>query len=132
MKTEGMKKGKMSVMRKSSIAEAKVRRKVNKNWKIVEAKRNYKSAAVWQASGNATAMIQNECFDGILLQLNERNDSKSYNTQKRILRRIVEKRQAQSIHRALGRTEDRFATSMRNRSISRSVSDIRRFQYWLN
>lgn len=109
--------------------EADARRKVNAEWERVASLRRYKRAAVKHACDSATAMIQNECFDGILMQLNSRSESKSNNSQKRVLRRIIEKRQAQSIHRSIGRTIDRFSNYMQTRSISRSVSELRRCQY---
>lgn len=114
---------------KQMVVEANARRKVNKNWAEVEHKRRYKRAATFQACVNTTSLIEAECFDGILLQLNERNESKSYNSQKRILRRIVEKRQAQSVHRAIGRSRDRFVNHMTNCNISKSVRDLHRMSF---
>lgn len=116
-------------MKNKQQTEAKARRKINKSWEHVETKRRYKRAATHQACMNTTSIIVAECFDGILLQLNERSDSKSYNYQKRILRRIVEKRQAQSIHHTIGRSRDRFANHMRNHSISKSVKELRKIQF---
>ena len=114
---------------KKRQAEANARRKVNEKWECVESLRCYQKAAVREGCNNITATIEEECFDGILLHLSSRSESKSYNSQKRILRRIVEKRQAQSIHRTIGRTTDRFSTHMKVRSISSSVSELRRSQF---
>ena len=114
---------------KKRQAEANARRKVNEKWECVESLRCYQQAAAREGCNNITATIQKECFDSILLQLNSRNESKSYNTQKRILRRIVEKRQAQLIHHTIGRTIDRFSTHMRTRSISQSVSELQHLQF---
>lgn len=109
-------------------AEANARRKVAKNWELIATTAKYKFASTKQACRDITSLIIDECFDGILLDLNERSSSKSYNVQKRILRRIVEKRQAQSIHRTLGRTHDRFSNHMEHYSISRSVKAINNYR----
>lgn len=114
---------------KKRQAEANARRKVNEKWECVESLRCYQQAAVREGCNNITETIQKECFDSILLHLSSRNESKSYNTQKRILRRIVEKRQAQLIHHTIGRTIDRFSTHMKTRSISWSVGELRHRQF---
>lgn len=114
---------------KKRQAEANARRKVNEKWECVERLRCYQQAATREGCSNITATIQEECFDSILLHLSSRSESKSYNTQKRILRRIVEKRQAQLIHHTIGRTIDRFSTHMKTRSISQSVSELQHLQF---
>lgn len=76
----------------------------------------------------ATRKIEEELFDGIFLSLNERNSKKSYNVQKRILRRIVEKRMAQTTRKNVGRTEGMFANYQLRRSASKSMGDIRKLQ----
>lgn len=122
MKTK--KQNKELQLLKKRKAEANARRKVNEYWEKVEEGLNYKRAAVKQACKNATGTIRNECFDGMTLHLNPRSESKSYSSQKRILRRIVEKRQAQSIHHAIGRTINRFSNRMRACCISESVYQL--------
>ena len=124
-----MKSKKQQERNKQIIREANARRKVNKSWEQVENKRRYKYAVISQLCGDTTTMIEEECFDGILLQLNERNESKSQNTQKRLLRRIIEKRQAQSIHKAIGRTCDRFVNHMQTLNTSRSIKELHRMQF---
>ena len=76
--------------------EAKARRKVNEDWHRVESTGKYHKAAVRMAGWNTTDRIANEVLDGIFLSLNARNREKSVSKQKRLLRRIVEERQAQS------------------------------------
>ena len=116
---------------KQVAAEANARRKVNKSWTQEERRRRYKQAAIAQACAKATALIATECFDGIILQLNDRNESKSYSSRKRILRRVIEKRQAQSVHRTIGRTCNRFANHMTIRSVSKSVGDLHRLSFYV-
>lgn len=116
-------------MSKKEKLEANARRKVNKNWQRVEKQQNYRCAATWLACKKTTSTIKDECFDGIFLQLNERSDAKSYSSKKRLLRRIVEKRQAQSIHRSIGRSVDRFSNHMKARSICDCVDQLHRHQF---
>lgn len=126
-KTKRQSKG-LQLLKKRQ-AEANARRKVNKKWVCLEGLRCYQQAATREGCSNITATIQKECFDSILLHLSSLSESKSYNTQKRILRRIVEKRQAQLIHRTIGRTIDRFSKHMETWSISRSVGELRHRQF---
>lgn len=78
--------------------EAKARRKVNEDWRKVESTSIYRKAATRKAGWNTTDRIADEVLDGIFLSLNTRNEDKSASEQKRLLRRIVEKRQAQAVH----------------------------------
>ena len=110
--------------RKQRQIEANARRKVAKKWARLANSIKYKLMAANQACNDVTSEIVNECFDGILLDLNERNCDKSYNVQKRLLRRIIEKRQAQSVHRTMGRSLDRYSSHLVNCCISKSVKEI--------
>ena len=49
--------------------------------------------------------------------------AKSYSVQKRILRCIVEKRQAQKTHRKVGRTENRFTNIYSVTYTSKSINE---------
>ena len=89
------------------VKKAKARRKVNEDWQRVESTCKYREAAVRRAGWNTTDRIANEILDGILLSLNTRNREKSASEQKRLLRRIVEKRQAQSVHAITGKDRNR-------------------------
>ena len=82
----------------SRAKEAKARRKVNEDWKRVESTGKYRRVAVRGAGWNTTDRIADEVLDGIFLCLKVRDGEKSVSEQKRLLRRIVEKRQAQAIH----------------------------------
>lgn len=76
-----------------------------------------------------TQRIEKEVLDGIFLNLNSKVQSQSTKVQNRILRRIVEKRQAQANHKKNGRTED--LTSIRCSIVgSRScMEDIRKKRF---
>lgn len=90
--------------------EAKARRRVNENWKRIEFTNKYLKATAQQVGRNTTDKIAEEVLDGIFLNLNARNSEKSASEQKRLLRRIVEKRQAQAIHAKTRRSRSRKAT----------------------
>ena len=87
--------------------EAKARRKVNEDWQRVESTGKYRKAAVRMVGWNTTDRIANEILDGIFLSLNTGNSRKSVSKQKRLLRRIVEKRQAQALHAKTRKSRDR-------------------------
>ena len=86
------------IAERSRANEAKVRRKVNEDWQRIESTGKYRKAVARGAGWNTTDRIADEVLDGIFLSLNLRNDEKSESEQTRLLRRIVEKRQAQAIH----------------------------------
>lgn len=91
---------------KSKKAEANARRKVNKSWEKVEHTPRYRSASAKYVCDTITRKIEIEVLDGILLNLSIKSQSKSPSVQNRMLRRIVEKRQAQANHKKFGRIED--------------------------
>lgn len=109
---------------KKSKKEANARRAIAKKWQSLSHRRAYKRASAKTYCKLTTDTIKEELFEGIILNLNESNNEKSYKTKIKILRRIVEKRQAQSIHRRIGRTESRFASYLTKQSISKSIQDI--------
>lgn len=87
--------------------EAKARRKVNEDWQRVESTGKYRKALAREVGRNTTDRIADEVLDGIFLSLNTRNSRKSVSEQKRLLRRIVEKRQAQALHAKTRKSRDR-------------------------
>ena len=108
------------------------RRKINKNiakrWAIVGNCMRYKRAAVREASRNSLDDIKEEAFDGILIALSPHNSGKSLNVQKRVLRRIVEKRQAQIAHRYMGHTDDLTASHLASVYSSKCIKMLRQYQ----
>jgi len=109
-------------------AEANARRKVAKSWELVARGIKYRKAAAKESCGRLTQILEDELFDGILLNLKGRNGMKSYACQKRILRRIVEKRQAQSAHRRAGRSGNRFTKQLQHYCASQSLGCLQRYQ----
>lgn len=124
--SKSSKSKKQKVNRKQ--AEANVRRKVAKSWVFLAHGVKYQKAAVCESCQHATKKMEAELFDGILLNLRDKNSIKSYSEQKRILRRIVEKRQAQQARRNVGRLKDRFTNHMLRHCTSKSLSELKRYQ----
>lgn len=112
--------------------KANSNRKLAKKWASLSQWKKYKETAAKHSCILTTMQIEDELFDGILLNLCGRNCVKSKNTQKRILRRIVEKRQAQKAHQQIGRTEDRYASHMLQSCASKSMHDLQRYQICVN
>lgn len=108
-------------------AEAKAQRVLNENWERLERSAKYQKSAAKMSCSHLTQTIKEELFDGILLNL--RGDDKSYRCQKRTLRRIVEKRQAQSMHRIVGRSGDRYASHMLHHYVGESMSQLNRHMW---
>lgn len=116
------KKGiKLNARQKHIQAEADARRKVAQKWEYLSHSTKYQSAAAKTSSHSLTQTLKEELFDGIFLNLHGDVANRSYRNQKRTLRRIVEKRQAQSTHRIMGRTEDRYAHYVQHLCISHSI-----------
>jgi len=105
--------------------EADARRKVAQAWAKIGEGKKYRKAAAREASRATTAEIRAELFDGILLQLSPSYADRSIAIQKRVLRRIVEKRQAQAMLRETGRSDDLFASYIACRATSRCMRRLR-------
>ena len=114
---------------KSKKAEANARRKVNKSWEKLEHTPRYRSASAKCVCGTITRKIEIEVLDGILLNLSIKNQAKSPSVQNRILRRIVEKRQAQANHKKFGRTEDLTSIHISITGTSRCMEAIRKKRF---
>lgn len=114
---------------KNKKAEANARRKVNKSWKKVEHTPRYRSASAKYVCDTITRKIEIEVLDGILLNLSIKSQTKSPSIQNRILRRIVEKRQAQANHKKFGRTEDLTSIHISIAGTSRCIEAIRKKRF---
>ena len=109
--------------------EANARRKVNKSWEKVEHTPRYRSASAKYVCDTITRKIEIEVLDGILLNLSIKSQTKSPSVQNRILRRIVEKRQAQANHKKFGRTEDLTSIHISITGTSRCMEAIRKKRF---
>lgn len=104
------------------------RKQIADGWMHVEKGERYQRFALKESCYRITDNIKEEMMDGIFLSLNERNDSKPYSVQKRTLRRIAEKRQAQAVHHTIGHTHNSYAQHMTRTSVSKCMEAIRRRQ----
>ena len=109
--------------------EANARRKVNKSWEKVEHTPRYRSASAKYVCDTITRKIEIEVLDGILLNLSIKSQTKSPSIQNRILRRIVEKRQAQANHKKFGRTEDLTSIHISITGTSRCLEAIHKKRF---
>lgn len=107
-------------------AEADARRRTNKRWERVEISDRYRKAVAEELCNVTTNKIEIEVLDGILLNLNIRNQVKPSRVQDRILRRIVEKRQAQASHKKHGRSKDLTTVHITLTCTSKCMEDIRK------
>ena len=114
---------------KSKKAEVNARSKVNKSWEKVEHTQRYRTASAKEVCETITKKIEVEVLDGILLNLSIKSQGKSMSVQNRILRRIVEKRQAQANHKKHGRTEDLTSIHITITSTSRCMEAIRKKRF---
>ena len=114
---------------KNKKAEANARRKVNRSWEQVEHTPRYRFASAKEVCDTITKKIEVEVLDGILLNLSVKSQAKPTSVQNRILRRIVEKRQAQANHRKHGRSEDLTSIHISITSTSRCMETIRKKRF---
>lgn len=108
--------------------EANARRKVAKSWALIGAGNKYQKAAVRESCSLITSEIKENFINGSYLDLREKNSVKSDNVQKRILRKVVEKRQAQALHRITRHTQDLFASHCVRECCSKSMKEINLFR----
>lgn len=125
MKTSKVRKGKKDIHKR---AEAKVRRMIAKRWLILGYSVKYQKAAAKELCHRINLKLKDELFDGILLNLYDRHSKKPYNAQQKILRRIVEKRQAQMAYRKTGHTDDLFARCVSKACFSKSIGYFKAYQ----
>lgn len=123
------KKASQKQIMKNKKAETNARRKVNKSWEKVEHTPRYRSASAKYVCDTITRKIETEVLDGILLNLSIKSQTKSPSIQNRILRQIVEKRQAQTNHKKFGRTEDLTSIHISITGTSRCMEAIRKKRF---
>lgn len=123
-----MKKTKSNPVMKSA---KKINNATNKRWQMLEESNRYKNAVAVVKSRKATSKIKDELLDGIFLDLNERNQDKSWGVQKRVLRRIVEKRQAQVSARVHGSHVGRYVSYQVGKSTRKCLESINRSRHAL-
>ncbi|MCM1078329.1 MAG: hypothetical protein NC344_00940 [Bacteroidales bacterium] len=118
-------KNMQKVVTYSRKADAKIRRNINKRWRMLEKSPRYRSAVTREVFCTTMRKIEVEVLDGIFLNLKMKSREKSPSVQDRILRRIIEKRQAQANHRKNGRSEDLTSVHVSITCTSRCMERIR-------
>lgn len=93
-------------------------------WLRVESTEKYRNYVALVTCCKITESLKLELLDGVSIVLNERNSNKSDKKKRRIMRRIVEKRQAQAAHQKLGRTKDLFVTNIERSNVSRCMYEF--------
>ena len=112
---------------KSTIKSSPSKRKLkaaknsNKSWLYIQSSDKYRNHVAIETCRRITESLK---YDGMSIVLNERNCAKSEKMQKRIMRRIIEKRQAQATHHKLGRTTDMFVPSIERANVSRCMYEF--------
>lgn len=106
-----------------------INKRTNERWGCVEKTAKYRKAAIRETCYETTKRIEIEVLDGLLLNLNTRNTDKPMSVQKRLLRRIVEKRQAQANHRKNGRSEDLASLRITISCTSECLANINRKRF---
>lgn len=91
---------------RNKAKEAKARKIVAKAWQRKSETLCYRTATVKELCGKAMAELNRDLFDGIQLHLNARNRKKSLSYQKRLVRKIIEKRMSQAVHQVMGHEYD--------------------------
>jgi len=103
----------------------KYQKETNKRWMFLENTSKYRTTIAKDIGNKITKTLKSELLDGLFITLKDRNRSKSGSQQTRIVRRIVEKRQAQAAHHKIGRTNDLYASNVSRRNASICMLAIR-------
>ena len=103
----------------------KYQKDTNKRWMFLESTNKYRKSVARETGDRTTKALKSELLDGLFISLNERNNSKSGSQQTRIVRRIVEKRQAQATHHKIGRTDNLYASNVSRKNASICMLAIR-------
>lgn len=106
----------------------RIAHRLAKAWESVSKMACYKYASARESNRKIISDAKEVLYDGILLSLNHRNNDKSSSVQQRLLRRIIEKRQAQAIHRIAGRSQGRLVRRMTRAYSSRCMLKLYRYQ----
>ena len=93
-------------------------------WLYIQSTAKYRNYVALETCRRITESLKAELYDGVSIVLNERNSGKSDKIQKRIMRRIIEKRQPQAAHRKLGRTADLFLPNIERVNVSRCMYEF--------
>ena len=108
----------------TSKRKSKAVKNANKGWLFVQSSDKYRNHVALETCQKITETLKSKLYDGISIVLSSRNSAKSEKIQKRIMRRIIEKRQAQATHHKLGRTADLFVPNIERANVSRCMYEF--------
>ena len=107
----------------------RIRKRLLKSWTKIACGIGYKYAATEETYKNSMQEIEDEMSDGgKLLPLSSRYRNKSINVRKRVMRRIIEKRQSQMAHRFFGHTDNLLTKRIANVFSKRCMKEVSRHQ----
>lgn len=105
-------------------AEAKARKRIAEQWEHTLSTASYRLWAATAYSKLKCSRLKAELFCDSLPKAIDRRNGKSSASLKRALRRIVEKRQAQAIHKMLGHSESLLYASLVNKCTSLCMEEL--------
>ena len=108
----------------TSKRKLKAAKNSNNSWLYIQSSDKYRNHVAIETCRRTTESLKLELYDGMSIVLNERNCVKSEKMQKRIMRRIIEKRQAQAAHHKQGRTADLFVPNIERANVSRCMYEF--------
>ena len=107
----------------------RIRKRLLKSWTKIACGIRYKYAATEEMYRNTMQEMENQMSDGVIqLSLSSRYRDKSINVQKRVLRRIIEKKQSQMAHRFFGHTDNLLTKRIANVFSKRCMKEVSRHQ----
>lgn len=95
-------------------------------WQRKGRTRDYRRAASKAVTNRVDRMIAEDVLDGVPLSLGVARNGATAGVQRRVLRRIVEKRQAQAICRVWGNNAGLFGERLTRRRTGRCISELQR------
>ena len=110
------------------LSKETLRVTLKKRWTALEKRTRYIKWVEKDIFKNEVIKVKRDLFEGIFLTLDERNGHKSRSVQKRLLRRIVEKRLAQASHRRIGRMNGALIGYFIKSNVGKSMESLRRYQ----
>lgn len=114
----------LSPSEKKALKARRIREEINSKWEKLEKDFQYKRLSIRKMSRTTTESIEFDVLEDNTLVLNPRHMVRSSKEQDRVLRRIVEKRQAQMVHKKGGRAKDLSSSYLSTYCIRRSMKTI--------
>lgn len=121
-------KAKASQPEGATAKAVKLAARNNKKWAFVAQGSRYVRALAKQDCCQTSKELTDELFDGGEICLSQRHSMKSSKAQRRIVRRIAEKKLAQKAWRHTAQTLGRYVSHVVEHSIGECMADVRQQQ----